>query len=151
MSGIRLTNADEMYALLTTASRVLNNASEEAVRDFAEELKSESIKRTPRDTGGIEQAHTSHVEIRVGGMAGVVEVKPCISKSGLDYALLMHEGLAGKTYELGAGSKAKNAGPEHYGTGVGWKYLERAFEYLYRKNLRRAGTDIVEKVERAWK
>lgn len=149
-SGMRLTNSGELFAALTTMSKVLANGTDDAVRAFAEEVMAESIKRTPKDTGGIEQAHRCYVDtFGQFHKAGVVIVEQCISESGIDYALLMHEGLAGKQYVLGPGSVAKNTGTPHYGQGVGWKFLERAFESVYRKYLNRVNR-VREDVARVW-
>ena len=71
-----------------------------------------------------------------GTISYQVSVGP-VYENGVEYSLLMHEGLDDGSYNLGKGSQAKNRGTPHRGIGVGMKFLTRSFDKVYRTALMR--------------
>lgn len=144
--GIRLDKSDveRFIRIVREIKGEVKISGTQLVRELAEEIRDESVARAPVKTGALEISHTAQVVGTGGKIRAEVGFGPTFSKSGVDYSLLMHEGLdqAGLAYDLGPRSEDKSEGPPHRGKGVGMKFLKRAFDFVMRNIQTRAAIKI---------
>lgn len=166
-----LTGDQELLATLSALGKIAQHDGPDALRRLADEIADGARERVPEKTGALADSIRVVENPRsVRTYEVAVQAGPVMNAQGAaDYAVIMHEGLGlsdgesflpyGKEtrsaggdgrYTLGPLSAAKNAGrTPHEGTGVGWKFLERAFESVYRKALRRINDRIKRAVAEA--
>ena len=133
--GFRLLNTGEFKARLGSSTRIAKEGGAAALKEISAEIKEASQDRAPEKSGNLVDAHYYRKTVDDGGRV-VYEVG--VNEAEAPYALRMHEGIDGGPYNLGKKSKDKNAGmTPHVGEGVGWKYLERAFNAKYRAALKK--------------
>lgn len=129
MFTIKLSGSEELMRRIERTMLSMSSAALDTLAEEAEEIKRRSQARAPLLTGDLENAHHVVVKDRrigpiVSGSAEII-VDPCYNDDGLNYAIVMHEGI----YNLGKISRDKNNGKApHIGDGVGRKFLERALE-----------------------
>jgi hypothetical protein len=141
----RVTGQGGLFAKLAETRTVVRESSREETVALNDEILEGSKARAPFDTGALENSHEAVVENEPDRIRAYVTVGP-VYHNGFDYAVAMHEGIVeGYPYNLGKGSLEKNTGTPHYGTGVGWKFLQRAFDAV----MRVAQTRIHQKIAEA--
>jgi hypothetical protein len=128
----KVTGTGGLFAKLDDAKRIVRETSREVTKDLNHEIMEGSKARAPFDTGALEESHREVVEDEADRIRTYVMVGP-VYHGDFDYSEAMHEGIVeGYPYSLGPGSLAKNSGTPHYGDGVGWKFLQRAFDAVMR-------------------
>lgn len=123
---------------LADITKAVRQKTPEALRELAEEVRDGAVARAPIKEGGLRES--IRVEMQPSGRVADIVVGPVYGKGGYNYAIAMHEGhpkVIGGLYELGELSQAYSDGPPHYGKGIGVKFLERAFNAVYRSALKR--------------
>ena len=141
----RVTGEGGLLAKLAQTRQVVKESSREETIALNEEILEGSKERAPFDTGALEDSHRAVVEPDAERIKTYVIVGP-VEHNGFDYSVAMHEGIVvGYPYNLGKGSLEKNTGTPDYGTGVGWKFLQRSFDAV----MRTAQARIRRKIEEA--
>jgi hypothetical protein len=127
-SGMTLFGANELRKSLTDAMKVHEEFGEQGIKQLAKAVQEGARERAPEKTGDLVDAIKVTTERNGRRFRATVYV----DETMVPYAIYMHEGINGEQYELGEYSDLKNIGVPHVGTGVGWKFLERAFRAVTR-------------------
>ena len=147
--GGKVTGASEIIARLTRASKIVQESSARQIKALALETLIGSQFRAPEETGHLVDSHRMSIQKSGRYIISIwVSVGPVYDEKGEEYSLPMHEGFANLKnpddfpYKLGHDSEAKNTGVDHFGEGVGYKFLERSFRHVYRNALRRVNDKV---------
>lgn len=132
--GMQLDGAIELRAFFSASSKLVKNLSRTTVKELAEDVQRGAQARAPEKSGALVDAIKVRTQVSGGKFSAVVWV----DQGMVPYAVQMHEGMPiGIPYSLGPRSEAKNTGVPHAAQGVGWKFLYRSHESVYRHALRR--------------
>ncbi|KAA0573362.1 HK97 gp10 family phage protein [Azospirillum sp. Sh1] len=135
---------------LSDITKAVQKKTPEALRALAEEVRDGAVARAPIKSGELRES--IRVEMQPSGRVADIVVGPVYGKGGYNYAIAMHEGhpkVIGGLYELGELSQAYSDGPAHYGKGIGVKFLERAFNAVYRSAMKRLAGDYADAIRSA--
>lgn len=135
-------DATSFVRRLSDIGKIVRHNGNRGLWDVAQEIAQGAKDRAPEKTGDLVDSirvdPPTPPSVPTGkGYTVTISVGPVYNDAGVDYVPFMHEGIDGEKYDLGKISEQKNKGQPHKGTGVGWKFLERAFESAYRKALRK--------------
>lgn len=133
--AMHLYGAEELRQMLTDAMKIAEEEGREGIKKLAGNIALGAQQRAPEKTGQLVDAiKVRHEYFSPRRFRSTVWVDEMMAP----YAIYMHEGINGMPYELGEISEDKNEGKRpHYGEGVGWKFLKRAFNAETRKASKR--------------
>lgn len=116
-----ISGASEVKRQLERAGEKARKALLRVVNEMTEEIRTESLKEVPRETGAL--ANSCDVKVTsVGTVMGIVEYG-----HNAPYALAVHE-IPPPPQKSEGGRSARHGAP--YGHGGKWKYLEDPFNRI---------------------
>jgi hypothetical protein len=91
MIEVQITGLNAVASRLAAAGVKIQDVAATALYEFAQEIRTESMKRTPVDTGALRASHVVSAPTRSGN---TVEVRIGVGGPATPYAIYVHENLS---------------------------------------------------------
>jgi len=148
----KLKGVDELTTSLRQIAGRVEAAAEAEILAAGKDIEAKSRELVPELTTALRESHRTDTERQGRRFRVNIQAGPTFGEDGRDYSLRIHEGFGNPErppagYFLGPISSEKNGNrTPHVGDGVGWKFMERAFDFHSKMIVNRIAAKIREQL-----